>query len=93
MTVASISAICHRAFNCDMSVSTGGFLAGLEGAAAPLPWLAIGVDGCSTVVLAASAAIAAWVWGILPPAKHSLGVLMLSFDGFLDMPVVHRLSN
>ena len=56
------------------------------------PGLVTGVVGCSTVVLAASAAVAARVWGALPPTERSVGELIPGFGGILDMPVIYWLS-
>jgi len=44
------------------------------------------------MVLAASTAVVARFWGALPPTEHSVGELIPSFGGILDMPVIYRLS-
>ena len=49
--------------------------------------------GCSTIDLAASAAVVAHIWGILPPTERGMGELIPSFGRILDMPVVYQLSN
>ena len=49
--------------------------------------------GCSAVLFTTSAAIAARVWGTLPPAERGVGVLFVpAFGGSLDMSVVTGLS-
>ena len=67
---------------------------GLTMLTSPSMGLSVGASVCVFPLLAAIAAVVAWVKGILPPTVCSLGVLLApAFGGGFDMAVICQLSS